>query len=263
MEIVGCGISSRSMSKLRRGEKVRMTAGDLGLHVKPETYKLMERAFSKGKGLHIALDGDELAHNEGQGVFKKAKKAVVNTAKKVGRQVVKDVAQYAPELGAAAGTAAAVLSGNPELSPFAALAGQQVGEQLGNAGKSMALDALRTHKQRNQQPRSRTPSVDFVGNPSLARANLGNAMANLADARMTAGERMRGYGIVEKSSVGVGGNLLQHTMENPATTSKPLSANFQFRHTLPPQYQRQSSISQGGRGLYAGRASGLGAGLYA
>ncbi|NBR23488.1 MAG: hypothetical protein EBU08_06895, partial [Micrococcales bacterium] len=110
------------MSKLRRGEKVRMTAGDLGLHVKPETYKLMERAFSKGKGLHIALDGDELAHNEGQGVFKKAKKAVVNTAKKVGRQVVKDVAQYAPELGAAAGTAAAVLSGNPELSPFAALA---------------------------------------------------------------------------------------------------------------------------------------------
>jgi hypothetical protein len=148
------------------------------------------------------------------------------------------------------------------LSPFAALAGQQVGEQLGNAGKAMALDALRTHKGRNQQPRSRSASVDFVGNPNMARASLGNAMANLADARMTAGERMRGYGITEKSSVGVGGNLLQHTMENPATTSKPLSANFQFRHTLPPQYQRRSAVSQGGMGLYAGRASGLAAGLY-
>ncbi len=257
MEIMGCGLSARSMAKMKRGEKVRMTAGDVGLHVKPETYKMMERAFSKGKGLHIALDGDELAHNEGMGVFKKAKKAVVNTAKKVGRQVVKDVAQYAPELGAVAGTTAAVLSGNPELSPFAGLAGQQIGEKLGNAGKSMALDALRTHKQRNQQPRSRTPSVDFVSNPSMARANLGNAMANLESARMTAGERMRGYGITEKSSIGVGGNLLQHTMENPATTSKPLSANFQFRHTLPPQYQRRGAISQGGMGLYVGRASGL------
>jgi hypothetical protein len=259
MEVVGCGLSSRSMSKLRRGEKIRMTAGDLGLHVKPETYNLITRAFNKGKGLHIALDGDELAHNEGMGVFKKAKKAVVNTAKKVGRQVVKDVAQYAPELGAVAGTTAAVLSGNPELSPFAALAGQQIGEKLGNAGKEMALDALRTHKGRMQQPRSRSASVDFVGNPMMARANLGNAMANLQTARMTAGDRMRGYGITEKSSVGVGGNLLQHMAENPATTSKPLSANFQFRHTLPPQYQRIGS----GRGLYAGHASGLGAGLYA
>jgi len=256
MEQISCGMGVRGMSKLKNGAKVRMTQGDVGIFVKPEKHKMMMKACMKGKGLHVSLDGDELAHNHGQGVFKKTKKAVVNTAKKVGRQLVKDVAQYAPEIGATAGTAAAAIEGNPELAPFTALAGQQIGEHLGSSGKAMALDALRTHKGRNQQPRSRAPSVDFVSNPAMARASLGNAMANLQTARMTAGERMRGYGITEKSSVGVGGNLLS-SVDNPATTSKPLSANFQFRHTLPPQYQRRAPLREGGMGLYAGRATGL------
>lgn len=256
MEQIGCGMGARAMSKLKNGAKVRMTHGDVGIFVKPEKRKMMMKAFMKGKGLHMSLDEEEMMHNYGQGVFKKAKKVAVNTAKKIGRKVVKDVAQYAPELGAVAGTAAAVMSGNPEAAPFAALAGQQIGEHLGNAGKSMALDALRTHKGRNQQPRSRAPSVDFVSNPAMARASLGNAMANLESARMTAGDRMRGYGITEKSSVGVGGNLLS-PVDNPALTSKPLSANFQFRHTLPPQYQRRAPLAMGGQGLYAGRAMGL------
>jgi hypothetical protein len=261
MEVVKVGVSPRSMGKLKKGQKVRMCGGDLAIYVKPEKFKHMERVLLKGKGLHMALDADELAHNEGQGVFKKAKKMVVNTAKKVGRQAVKEVAPYVGDTLGTLGALGATVTGNPELAPMSAIAGKALGDKLAEHYKPMALDALRTHKGRQQQPRSRSASVDMVGNPAMARASLGNAMANLASARMTAGERMAGRGLGAGMSPNVGGRnqLITHAIENPALTSKPLSANFQFRHTLPPQYQRIGS----GRGLYAGRASGLYAqGLY-
>lgn len=247
MEHIHVGVSPRAMARMKRGERVRMTAGDLGIFVKPERYNMMTKAFNKGKGLHVALDEDELSHNEGQGIFKKVKKAVVHTAKKVGRQVVKEGSKYLPELAGSAAEALAVALENPELAPMAGVAGTQLGEYASHKYTPQALDALRTHKQKGsglRQPPSRHVSVDFLGNPALARANLGSAMANLESARMTAGEKMKNR--PERTHVGVGGNLLQHH-ENPATTSKPLSANFQFRHTLPPQYQRIGS----GRGLYA------------
>ena len=61
-------------------------------------------------------------------------------------------------------------------------------------------------------------------------------------------------------------------VHNPhALSSQPYSANFQFRHTLPPAYaniskraQGQGLYAQGGRGLYAQGGRGLYAsGLYA
>jgi hypothetical protein len=43
-------------------------------------------------------------------------------------------------------------------------------------------------------------------------------------------------GQLEKGSVGRNGGMLS-TYTPPALVSQPFSANFQFQHFLPPQYQ--------------------------
>jgi hypothetical protein len=65
-------------------------------------------------------------------------KKVGNTAWKIAKPVVKDIShKYLPKLaedaGLALGTAAATLSGNPELIPVAASMGSQLGKSAGKA----------------------------------------------------------------------------------------------------------------------------------
>ena len=78
---------------------------------------------------------------------------------------------------------------------------------------------------------------------ALARANLGNAVAHRRRAQT------RGRGVHrEISSVGTAGSFIgSHSVLPPAMISQPFSANFQFRHFLPPAY---SQYSKGGGGLY-------------
>ena len=79
---------------------------------------------------------------------------------------------------------------------------------------------------------------------ALARANLGNAVAHRRRAQI------RGRGVHrEISSVGTAGSFVgSHSVLPPAMMSQPFSANFQFRHFLPPAY---SQYSKGGGGMYA------------
>ena len=66
----------------------------------------------------------------------------------------------------------------------------------------------------------------------------------------------------EVSSIGRGGGMIGRGMEYPpALDSQPFSANFQFQHFLPPQFQKFSS----GAGIRHHRSAGLyaGSGLYA
>ena len=83
---------------------------------------------------------------------------------------------------------------------------------------------------------------------NLAEASLKNFEAQTAGDIMTdkqIKERKNPYGIYgyglrkrEKSSIGIRGNLVPHSTNlPPALQSQPFSANFQFRHTLPPAYQ--------------------------
>jgi hypothetical protein len=97
----------------------------------------------------------------------------------------------------------------------------------------------------------------------LKRAGLDNAIQGAKsaamnkmgiDARMMQAPRisgMGGYGLqeprsrlvggqLERSSVGRNGGMIS-AYTPPALVSQPFSANFQFQHFLPPQYQHFSS----------------------
>jgi hypothetical protein len=262
--------SSRAMSRLKKGEKVRLMKGEgLDIFIEPEKINKASKSFLKGKGIQMNLSPAEIAHNEGCGAFKKVKRMAINTAKKMGRQTIKHVApEVADKFGAVLGAVAPAVLGNPELSPLGAMMGQQMGEAGAKYLTDNALSALRTSRQnRRNEPRSRGTGIDPLG-----RANLGVAHADMESANI---ERMRArvmddqspFPVVgahhEKSSINVGGNLLK---AGQALQSQPFSANFQFRHTLPPSFQ---NISKRGGSLYAQSGRGgslggsLGAGLYA
>ena len=96
MHLVGIDASNRQLSKLRNGHKVRVKQGTgFNLVVHPENYHLVHRAFQKGKATDIELTPEEIEDNEsltpegqeelidaspmasmeGNGIFKKLKKA--------------------------------------------------------------------------------------------------------------------------------------------------------------------------------------------
>jgi hypothetical protein len=149
--------------------------------------------------------------------------------------------------------------------------GQELGGVAGDYLGGKAINALKTHKQRANQPRSRGPSMD-----PLRAANLGTAADNLALASIDLmRSRVRdnqapspmfsGSGLHETGTIGRQGTLITDPY---AMSSQPYSANFQFRNTLPPAYANISKRA-GGKGLYAQpqSARGLfasgGEGLYA
>lgn len=96
MHLVGIDASDRQLSKLRNGHRVRVKQGTgFNLLVHPENYHLVHRAFTKGKATDVKLTPEEIEDNsslspevheelagenplasmEGQGIFKKLKKA--------------------------------------------------------------------------------------------------------------------------------------------------------------------------------------------
>ena len=256
--------SAKQMAKLSRGEKVRlMEGGDLTIYIEPHKIDKMTRCFLKGKGVEHQMSPAEMAHNEACGLFKKAKKSVVNFGKKVGRKMIKSVApDVAGKFGAVLGGIAPAILGNPELSPFAALAGQQLGEHAANYLTGMATNALRTHKQNRNAPRSRGTGIDPLRRAGLANKDAEAASAHFEQLRARVRDNQSPFPMVgahyEKSSLG--GSLLH---AGQAVQSQPYSANFQFRHTLPPAYQEISKRAHGA-GLYASSARGLYAsGLFA
>ena len=255
--------SAKQIAKLLKGHKVRiMKGGDLSIYVQPHKIDKMSRSFLKGKGIHLEMSPEEIAHNSSAGdLFKKAKKFAVNSAKKLGRKAIKAVGpEVAGTFGSVLGAVAPAMLGNPELSPFAAMAGKQLGEAGANYLGKTALSSLRTHKQNRNQPRSRGN-----GNDPLQLAGIANkeADAEAAYFRSLQVRQMDDQAPAplarrhEVSSIGVGGSLLSLP---PALRSQPYSANFQFRYTLPPAFQNISKNAHGGSlgsSLYSGRSAGL------
>lgn len=262
--------SAKQMAKMLKGHKVRvMDGGDLDIYVQPHKIDKMTRSFLKGKGIHLEMSPEEMAHNSSAGnLFKSAKKFAVNTAKKVGRQAVKVIApDVAGKFGAVLGAMAPAVLGNPELSPFAAMAGQQMGEAGANYLSNMALSSLRTHKQNMNQPRSRGNGIDPLQLAGVANKEAEASAAHFRSMQVRQMDNQAPHPLSrrhEVSSVGVGGSLLTAP---PALRSQPYSANYQFRHTLPVAFQNISKNAHGGSlgaSLYASSARGMhGESLYA
>jgi hypothetical protein len=148
---VAISVSSKQLSKLRNGHKVRvkkpMEGEGICLVVSPENYSIIDRTFSKGKGGEIALGADELMANRnlspedhqkmasamgmvsGSGIFgKKFDRAVGKLiGKNARREIYKRAEEYKPLIkggittGLTAG-AASLGAMNPALIPYLPMA---------------------------------------------------------------------------------------------------------------------------------------------
>lgn len=133
MHVISIDASKGQLSKLRNGHPVRIRQGSgFNVIVHPETYDLVTRAFSKNKGVQIALSPEEIQANrqseqviEGQGIFgpqfdKKVEQTIGRKGKKkvygFARDVLNPIAKTAIMAGMATG-ATALSAAQPEFAP--------------------------------------------------------------------------------------------------------------------------------------------------
>ena len=219
--------SPHQIRKLKKGHRVRVKKGTgFELLVHPNTYNIVSRSFNKGKGSEIQLSQEEIDMNQG---ISKAISPEAHTAslKPTGPSVNKPINMNT-------------------------MFGQ------GISSKIQLADHL------NRQLGSNYGYLARAGMDNAINSNLSAGMAKhgidsrygLSPSVSTSGllgphSRMVG-GQIEKSTIGLKGGMLS-SYTPPALVSQPFSANFQFQHFLPPQYQHFNT---------GGHADVMGNGLY-
>jgi hypothetical protein len=209
MSLVHIDASPKQVSKLRNGHKVRikppMKGEGFNLMVDPSRLNSITRCFQKGKGMTIQLTPEEILANRqlspeyhmnikksnstmsGKGIFgktfdsfvektigKKAKDAIYNTAdllKPTLKAGIDKIADYAPEIASSALSGLALATGQPELVPFALLAGNELGKYVGRKGANTAKDYL-------DKPTEYQENIsNFVSNVGGSRGNRASTLA--------------------------------------------------------------------------------------
>lgn len=150
MHSINVKMSPKQMSKIRNGHKVRVKAPEMEgegvcLIVKPETYDIVTRTFSRNKGTDISLDPEEIMVNkqnteqmEGKGIFgKKFDRAVKKTIGKPATKALYGVARaalpYAKQALQEGGLALEAYA--PELAPVIAPGVSLASDYLTNPSK--------------------------------------------------------------------------------------------------------------------------------
>lgn len=209
MSLVHIDASPKQLSKLRNGHKVRikppMKGEGFNLIVDPSRFSAISRSFQRGKGMTIQLSPEEILANRqltpeyhmnikksnstmsGKGIFgktfdsfvektigKKAKDAIYNSAdmlKPTLKAGIDKIADYAPEIASSALSGLALATGQPELVPFALMAGDQLGKYVGRKGANTAKDYL-------DKPTEYQENVsNFVSNIGGSRGNRATTLA--------------------------------------------------------------------------------------
>jgi len=206
--------SPHQLRKLRKGHAVRVKKGEgFELLVHPNTYNLVSRSFNKSKGAQLKLSPEELEANN---------------------------IEVEPEIN------------NPPM------AGQGLkGKVLNRVANMGLMDELNHHLGSNYGYLARAGmdnAINGMASAALSKHGI-DARYNLAPKQMVNSlmgphSRMIG-GRIEKSTIGLKGSMM-HAYTPPALVSQPFSANFQFQHFLPPQYQHFNSGGHDvkGNGLY-------------
>ncbi len=252
--IIQLGLSPKQLSKMRKGQKVRinpqMEGKGLCLIVNPANYSLITGTFSRNKGLELSLSPEELEVNksvspqmEGKGIFgksfdrgvekllgKKAKKAIYSEAQKL-----LPLAQAGLTAGLASG-ATALGAVQPELIPF-----------LPSATAGLAV-----------------LGSDYLANPSKYQSNAGGSKANLAKDMAS---RYIQNKALESVNSQLGTNMdyltsasLADAMANKAREQRTAETiSNQYINPPLPSYQYKPPT---GRGLYSGQGLYAGRGLY-
>lgn len=277
-KVVVVKVSPKQLSRMRNGHKVRVKKPEVEgegvcVMVNPENYSLVNRTFSRNKGLELTLSPTEIAANkeaaatmEGKGIFGKkfdrfTKKVLGKKGQKILYGIAKEflpVAQAAIDVGTAA---------FPMAAPFGAVAKDylanpsayqgEAGAQKGRTAKEMAREYLQTQTQDLQaqlqsdilakRDKALADLQARAAQQAAATAAAASAPQQSAYERLLAGNGLyvggSGQGLYVGASgrgtsiVGLRGGMLQYMP--PALQSQPYAANFHFRNTLPPQYQNK------------------------
>jgi hypothetical protein len=233
MHEISIDVSPHQLRKLKKGHKVRVKKGTgLNLIVHPTTYDIVSKAFRKNKGSEIQLSQEELGQNN-------------FTSYSPPDAVQKDLNPIKP---------------NPQPSG-PALAPSPMTGSVGGSGlhaRHILHNALNEHLGTNYGYLQRAGMDNAMNShKSAVMAKHGMdaryALAPEGPARHMLEPRSRMVGgTLEKPIIGLKGGMLS-AYTPPALLSQPFSANFQFQHFLPPQYQHFNSggaASIGGSGLY-------------
>ena len=216
-------VSPNQLRKLKKGHPVRVKKGEgFELLVHPHTYNIVSRSFNKGKGSQIQLSPEELEMNKG------ISKAISPEAHNRTPRPTAPVTSSAPVAG----------SGFTSKLKLADTLNKHLGTNYGYLARAGMDNAI------NSKLSSVMAKHGIDGRMKLSPE--GNFSATLEPH-----SRMVG-GAIEKGSIGRKGSML-HAYTPPALVSQPFSANFQFQHFLPPQYQHFNT---------GGHADVMGNGLY-
>jgi hypothetical protein len=229
MHTIKIDASPHQIRKLKKGHRVRVKKGEgFELMVHPQTYNIVSRSFNKGKGSQIQLSPEEIEMNKG---------------------IAKAIS---PEAHNPTSTPTPASTPNKPIN-LNTMFGQ------GISSKIQLADTLNKHLGSNYGYLAR------AGMDNAINSKLSSVMAKHGiDSRYGLAPNQAPLGLlgphsrviggsIEKGSVGLKGGML-HAYTPPALVSQPFSANFQFQHFLPPQYQHFNTGGHldvmGGSGLY-------------
>ena len=280
MSVVQIQASPKQLSKLRNGHKVRIRPamegkGFASLIIDPSKYSVIDRAFTRGKGVEIALSPAEIqanmdAHSSmgGKGIFgkafdrfvektigKKAKNALYKGADMLKAPIkagIDKLGEYAPELGASALSAAALALGQPELVPVAAALGRKVGSMVGKKGTDVAKDYLDRptyYQDKLSGRRSNVGGTRSAPTPPVLARQLNEALGTNMGFREQAtlgslGARTAGAEVVDDGLSGERARLR--------------AVGGQGLYVSPPHLQRGMGLGMGVRSRRCGGAIGVG-----
>jgi len=280
--------SPHQLRKLKKGLMVRIKKGTgFELLVHPQTYNIVSRAFTKGKGSQVQLSPEEIEMN--QGIAKAISPEAHGIAREGTAMPVRTLAASGPALGPSPMTGGK-LSRLKKANRWQTFTDATLRDTIDTAGKAgrvfndttsmksragFGIHGYGISSDANHHLNQALNEQLGYGYGRLARAGMDNYLnsQNSAlmhkhgiDARRGLIDAGHGYdafaphshmngGAIEKSTVGLKGSML-HAYIPPALVSQPFSANFQFQHFLPVQFQHFNS-----GGAYDGNDI-MGNGLY-
>lgn len=258
--------SPSQIKKLIKGHRVRVKKGKgLCLTVHPNTYNIATRSFNKGKGTQLQLSQEEIRANrapapdedvqEDEYDIETSGSGVVD-----GMRMAEDVGRKIRGYGVLDGMRMAENARRKISSGF-----NKYKNYTPNQGLNEMFSHLKLSDRLNKELGSNYGYLQRAGLDNAIQGVKSAAMSKMGiDARMMNApmlKLMSGNGLHEPHSRMVGGQLERGSIGRnggmisiytpPALVSQPFSANFQFQHFLPPQYQHfNSGGGSSGAGLY-------------
>jgi len=269
MPVIQIDASPAQIKRLRKGHKVRVKKGEgFCILVHPQTYNLVSRTFNKNKGSELQLTPEEIDMNrnkpqsmQGSGLWDDLGNKI---ATNLGRLADKGTTKLENMIGEGMhGCGAWDDFGNKIAGNLGRLADKGTTKLENMIGEGVPRDPRPVSNLHDKVAKAKLQQAlnEHLGTNYgyLNRAGLDNAIAGAKsaamaklgiDSRKLMSPVVQGYGMpppsrmvggqLERASVGRNGGMLS-TYVPPALVSQPFSANFQFQHFLPPQYQHFNS----------------------